>query len=98
MSYLYLAIHYPKAEHRQDLLDAMHRLDGVLLGTPGLQSSGAWAEESGERIIAISIWDSSQAFQAALGKFAAGVGGVPFEQWEARPRELVRAEEINFST
>ncbi len=94
MSFLYLALHYPKAEHRQDLLAAMHHLNETLIDAQGLQKIGAWAEESGDRIIALSIWESRQAFQAALEKIGAGVAGVPFDEWEARPRELIRADEI----
>lgn len=96
MSFLYLAIHHPKAEHRLDLLAAMHHLDEVMKSAPGLQWIDAWAEVSGERIIALSIWETRDAFQAALGKIGTGVAGVPFEEWEERPRELIRAEEIVF--
>jgi precorrin-6B methylase 1 len=96
MSYLYLAFHYPKPEHRNDLLVAMHKLDLAMHGTPGLLHIGAWSEESGSRIIAISIWDSPSSFQAALLKIGTAVAGVPFNEWEARPRELIRAEGINF--
>ncbi len=94
MSFLYVAFHYPKAEHVNDLLAAMHRLDEVMNGTAGLQRIGAWREETGRCIIAISIWESREAFQAAVGKIGAAVADVPFDKWEARPRELFRAEEI----
>jgi hypothetical protein len=96
MSFLYLAIHYPKKEHRQELLGAMHQLDKALGDAAGLQVIGAWADVMSDRILAISIWESQQAFQDALGKFSTGVTGVPFDQWEERPRELIRAEEIKF--
>ncbi len=96
MSFLYLAIHYPKSEHRQDLLNTMHQLDRALMGAPGLKLIGAWADDSSDRILAISVWESRQAFQAALGKFSTVVNQVPFGQWEQRPRELLRADEISF--
>ncbi len=98
MSFLYLAIHYPKSDHRQDLLAAMQRLNQALQSATGLQNIGAWAEASGERIVALSIWESPQAFQSALGKIGTSIANVPFDQWEQRPRELIRAEEIKFLT
>ena len=56
MSYLYLALHYPKPEHLNDLLAAMQRLNVALQDAPGLLHIGAWHEESSTRIVAISIW------------------------------------------
>jgi hypothetical protein len=47
-------------------------------------------------MVALTIWKSHKAFQEALGLFGAAVANVPFEEWEARPRELVRAEELLF--
>ncbi len=94
MSYLSLAIHYPKPEHVDDLLAAMHQLNDALQGTPGLLQIGAWREESSGSIVAISIWESQERFQAALGQISAAVADAPFSEWEDRPRELLRAEEI----
>ncbi len=98
MSYLYLALHYPKPEHLNDLLGAMQRLNLALQDAPGLLHIGAWHEESGTRIVAISIWDSQTAFQEALGRIASAVAGVPFSEWEERPRELIRATEVTLPT
>jgi hypothetical protein len=58
MSFLYLAIHYPKKEHRLELLVALHQLDKALGDAPDLQVIGAWADVMSERILAISIWES----------------------------------------
>jgi quinol monooxygenase YgiN len=98
MSYLYLALHYPKPEHMDDLLAAMQRLNLALQGAPGLLQIGAWREESGPRIVAISLWESQAAFQAALGRIASAVADVPFAEWEQRPRELIRATGLALPT
>lgn len=60
MSYLYLAFHYPKPEHLDDLLAAMKRLNDALQDAPGLLQIGAWRDEACVRIVAISIWESSE--------------------------------------
>jgi hypothetical protein len=98
MSYLYLALHYPKPEHLNDLLAAMHHLNDVIQDAPGLLHIGAWQEESGTRIVAISIWESQKAFQEALGRIGSAVSNVPFGEWEEKPRELIRANEIILPT
>ena len=94
MSYLYLALHHPKPEHLDDLLAAMQRLNDALQDAPGLLQIGAWRDESSTRIIAISIWESQQDFQGALGRIASVVANVPFGEWEERPRELIRATDV----
>ena len=94
MSYLYLALHHPKPEHLDDLLTAMHRLNDALQDAPGLLQIGAWRDESSTRIVAISIWESQKDFQGASGRIASVVANVPFDEWEERPRELIRATDV----
>ncbi len=98
MSYLYLALHYPKPEHISDLLGAMQRLNHSLQDAPGLLHIGAWHDAANDRIVAISIWQSQEVFQEALGRFASAVASVPFAEWERRPRELIRAAEVVLPT
>ncbi len=76
----------------------MHKLNDALRGTPGLQQVGAWREQTSGRIVALSIWQSGEAFQAAFARIGTVVADVPFDQWEERPRELFRAEEVAFPT
>ncbi len=94
MRYLYLVIHYPKPEHVEDLLTEMRRLDETMRGTPGLLQIGPWREEQTGRIVALSLWESREAFAAAVGQIAAAVADVPFDDWEERPPEILQAEEI----
>ncbi len=92
MRHLYLAIHYPKPESVGELLEAMSGF-GVALGqVPGMLEATAWRDK--ERIVAFSIWASGAAFDAAMPALADAVADVPFEQWEARPRELFRLDEV----
>ncbi len=98
MTYLYLAIHYPKPGHVDDLLAAMRQLDTAVRGTPGLLQIGAWHEKGMRRIVALSLWESQEAFEAAVGQIVAAVADVPFDAWEERPRELLQAEEVMLPT
>ena len=77
MSFLYLAMHYPKPEHLGDLLHAMRRLDAALKGAPGLLQIGAWRDEQSGRIVALSFWESRELFEAAVGQLVAAVADVP---------------------
>lgn len=72
----------------------MGRLDATLRGAPGLLRAGAWRTEAADRIVALSLWETREAFEAALGRIGAAVANLPFGEWEVRPRELLRAEQV----
>ena len=92
MRFLYLAIHYPKPAHRDDLLGAMNHLGRTLRTVPGMLEATAWSD--GERVVATSVWASKDAFTAARPTIGAAIAGVPFEAWEARERQLFAVDEL----
>jgi Antibiotic biosynthesis monooxygenase len=94
MRYLYLAIHYPKPEHIDDLLGAMKRLGEALHTVPGLLEATAWKDSVSGRIVAISTWESQQAFLNARPVIGETIKDVPFDEWEASPRELFNLDEV----
>lgn len=49
--------------------------------------------QSIERIVAISIWESQETFNQALPAMATAIANVPFQEWEARQRELIQSTE-----
>jgi quinol monooxygenase YgiN len=94
MRYLSLAIHYPKLEHVDDLLGAMKRLGESLQTAPGLLEATAWKDQASGRIVAISTWESHQAFLNARPVIGEAIKDVPFDEWEAKPRELFNLDEL----
>lgn len=94
MRFLNLAIHYPKPEHIQDLLKAMQNLALALENVPGLIEATAWQEQTGKRIIATSFWRSEEDFRRALPLIGNTIKDVPFSEWELRPREILKLDEL----
>src|SRR6516162_4006807 len=94
MRYLSVAMHYPKPEHVDDLLGAMKRLGEALQTVPGLLDASAWKDSVSGRIVAISTWESRQAFLNARPVIGETIKDVPFDEWEAKPRELFNLDEI----
>jgi antibiotic biosynthesis monooxygenase len=86
--YLTLAIHTPKPEHADDLLDAMTRLRAAADGLPGLVAMGGWRDLASGRVFAMSLWESEEAGQASWASLGPLVADVPFEEWEERPPEI----------
>jgi quinol monooxygenase YgiN len=94
MRYLYLAIHYPKPEYVDDLLGAMKLLSEALHTAPGMLEATAWKDQASGRIVAISTWESRQTFLDARPMIGEAIKDVPFDEWEAKPRELFNLDEV----
>ncbi|MEU4689572.1 antibiotic biosynthesis monooxygenase [Actinoplanes sp. NPDC023714] len=84
MRILAQAIHYPKPEHRDDLIAAMARMREASAGVDGLEEIGGFEDTGGDRIIAISVWSSPEAMRAGMAKLGAAIADVPFADWEHR--------------
>ncbi len=82
------AVHYPHAEHLQDLLDAMGRLRAASEGVAGLDEIGAFHDVERDRLVAISVWQSPEAMQAGMGVLMGAIADVPFSDWERQPGEM----------
>ena len=79
------AVHYPKPDHREDMLAAMTRLKAAAEGLDGLDEIGGFEDAEGARIVAISVWASPEALQAGMPVLGAAIADVPFDEWERQP-------------
>ncbi|GIE30657.1 hypothetical protein Ait01nite_037020 [Actinoplanes italicus] len=82
MRVLAQVVHYPKAEHRDDIVAAMGRLRAASEGVAGLEEIGGFEDSAGGRLIAISVWSSMEAMRSGMAALGAAIADVPFGQWE----------------
>ncbi|MEX5718001.1 hypothetical protein [Geodermatophilus maliterrae] len=87
-------VHHPHPEHLDDLLAAMRRLTAAAEGLDGLEEIGAFLDRDAMQVIAISVWSSAETLQAGSATLFAGLGDVPFDEWERRPSELLTLPEV----
>jgi heme-degrading monooxygenase HmoA len=83
--FIHLAVHYPKPEHAEDLLASMKRLDAASTGTPGLVQMNAWRDAKSDRLIGLAIWESRNAWEAAVEKIFETVADDPLTDWWTQP-------------
>jgi heme-degrading monooxygenase HmoA len=88
MRVLAQVVHYPKTEHRDDIVAAMGRLRAASEGVAGLEEIGGFEDAAGGRIIAISVWSSMEAMRAGMATLGATIADVPFDQWERRQHSM----------
>ena len=91
---LFQVVHYPKPEHRVDMLAAMAVIRETSTRIAGLDEIGAFEEPDGSRIIALSVWASAAAMQAGMGELFATVGDLPLDRWETRPAESATLTQV----
>lgn len=84
---LFQVVHFPKPEHRDEMIEAMGVIRATSAHIEGLDEIGAFEEPDGSRIVAISVWASVEAMQAGMGELFASVGDLPLDRWETRPHE-----------
>jgi hypothetical protein len=89
-----MAIHYPKPETEASLIDAMHRLGTAVQNQPGLVYINAHKDAQRGVIVAISIWDTKEAMLAAVPLIVGVTKDVPFDDWEAQPREIYQLDVV----
>lgn len=88
MVWLYYSVHYAKPEQEAFLQDAMRRVGKVIKDLPGCLFDNVFQEASPGPMMALTIWESQEMFQAARPAMLEALKAIPFEEWEARPREL----------
>ncbi len=79
--------HHPRPEHRQNLLDAMRRINAASSQVPGLLLDAAFEEDHGS-VVAVSVWSSIQAVQPGMQQLLGFAGAIDLEAWESRPPEM----------
>lgn len=91
---LFQVVHFPKPEHREDMLAAMSVIRETSAHIEGLDEIGAFEEADGSRIVAISVWASPEAMAAGAQELFASVADLPLDQWETRPYESATLTQV----
>jgi heme-degrading monooxygenase HmoA len=88
MALLFYSVHYPKPEKEAALIEGMSRVGKIIKSLPGCLFDNAFQETSSGPIMALTIWESREAFEAARPAMIEALQSIPLDEWEDRPREL----------
>ncbi len=83
-----VAVHYPRPEHRDEMISRVRQAAAVIAATPGCLAADCWL--SGEAVLTTGQWETEQA--CAAGSAAARAANVDFDydDRESRPRQIFR--------
>ena len=92
--FVLMSVHHPHPEHREALIESMHRYGGSIAGKPGLVSIHTLADARSERLVGLAIFESEAAYQALAPIAQAAVVDDPFAEWEQVPIDGLRLTEV----
>ena len=81
--YAVMSVHQPHSEHRQALIDSMHRFSDAIRGHEGVISVHTLADEVSDRLVGLALFESKEAAQRLLPLARAAVADDDFDTWEA---------------
>jgi hypothetical protein len=85
--FLLYAVHYPKPEKEERLIQSMRQFGELIQKQPGIifVNPTPFRDLEKETLITLAIWESQEAFQASWPIL---VKDAPSEEWEVEPREV----------
>jgi hypothetical protein len=88
--FIFYSIHYPLPEKEGLLVQSMHEFGELMKKQPGLLFQAPYPFKDTEKgtLMGISIWESQEAFQAALPALQRAQRDRHSKEWEAQPTEV----------
>jgi heme-degrading monooxygenase HmoA len=83
-----VAFHYPKPEHRDELVQRLRRAAKVMATVPGCLDVGCWQEDATGAVVTTGKWESKDALRAGFAAVAAANVDIDYDDRESRPREV----------
>ncbi len=80
--YILMSVHHPHSEHREALIESMHRYGDALQGQPGLISVHTLEDARSDRLVGLAIFESQEAFERLVPLARAAVADDDFDTWE----------------
>ena len=84
-----VAIHYPRPEHRDEMIFRVRRAAEVMEATPGCLTADCWVSTDGQAVVTTGQWESEPALIAGFEAVQAADVDFDYDERESRPREVV---------
>ena len=85
-----VAVHYPRPEHRDEMISRVHRAAEVMAATRGCLAVDCWVSEASQAVVTTGQWESDQALAAAFSAVRAAGLDFDYDDRESRPREVLK--------
>ncbi|HWG60861.1 MAG TPA: antibiotic biosynthesis monooxygenase [Streptosporangiaceae bacterium] len=85
-----VALHYPRPEHRDEMISRVRRAAEVVAATRGCLSVDCWVSDDGQTVVTTGQWKSERALMAGFAAVQNAGVDFDYDERESRPREVVR--------
>jgi quinol monooxygenase YgiN len=85
-----VALHYPRPEHRDEMISRVRQAAAVMTAAPGCLAADCWVSEDGQAIVTTGQWESVQALAAGFAAVRTAGVDIGYDERESRPREIHR--------
>lgn len=88
--FIFYSIHFPHPEKEELLVQSMHEFGELMKKQPGIIFQAPYPFKDPEKgtLMGVAIWESEEAFQAALPVLQNARQNNPSHDWEMRPPEV----------
>ncbi len=94
MSVGLVAFHYPKPEHRDEMIRRVRQAAEVMATVPGCLDVGCWQDETAGAIVTTGKWESEDARMATFAAVAAANVDFDYDDRESRPRDVFNLSSV----
>lgn len=92
--YTVMSIHTPHPEHRDALIDSMHRFGAAMRGRDGMLGVHTLEDADTARLIGLAMFEDEESARRLLPLAREAVAEDPFDVWEAEEVEGLHLVEI----
>jgi heme-degrading monooxygenase HmoA len=92
--FVHLAVHHPKAGMQAQLAESMARFGAPAHGQPGFRHHLLLRDDDSGVLVGMTMWDSKEAWEAAVPHQRAAVEHDPVGEWWTSPPEVFRLHEM----
>jgi hypothetical protein len=89
-----MAIHRPKPDKADLLIDSMHRFKAAWTGKPGVRSVMVLADESRAHLVGLAVFESRDHWAREVEAARDAIRDDPFEEWEDQPPDVFELDEV----
>lgn len=84
-----VAVHYPRPEFRDEMIQRVRRAAEVMAAVPGCLDVACWRDPDAETVVTTGKWESEDARRAGFAAVAAAGVDFDYDEREQRPREVL---------
>jgi heme-degrading monooxygenase HmoA len=95
MVFVHLAIHNPRPGKAEAMLESMKGFGEAMKAAPGFVLHGSLRDERSTRLVGLAVWESRQAWEAAIGAAREAIADLDIDELLEEPPDVFLLSEAD---